>query len=106
MSAKDFGNFGLLFDENDILRKQHTLEQLKQFALPLLSRLWGLHSLSAPSVPVPPAPANLQTAKAGMGWALQGKSLTDMPETVHHEEQSSPLCTHWRGQTDGWSLVI
>lgn len=72
LSAKDLGNFssrcGLLFDENSILRKQHTPEQLKQFALPLPFRLWGARSLSVPSVPLPPAPANLQKAKVGMGW--------------------------------------
>lgn len=85
LSAKDLGNFsshcGLLFDENSILRKQHTPEQLKQFALPLPSHLWGARSLSAPSVPLPPAPANLQKAKVGMGWRCRESLIGDVRDS-------------------------
>lgn len=94
LSTRDFGNLssvcGLLFDENNILRKQHTPELLKRFALPLPSRLWGPHSLIAPSVPLPPGPASMQ--KAGTGWGLWERVSLMM--RVEREEQSFTLCPH------------
>lgn len=90
LSARDFGEFssdcGLLFDESNILGNQHTPGQLKQFALPPPSHLWGPHSLSAPSVSLPPTHANLQKAKAGIGWGSRETVLLMVLGVVHQEK--------------------